>query len=62
MTGNIILNYEDSTRLRYALLHPNIDYSNEEILNIKIHSYGTDSIVQFDDLDLSQLDANLDCQ
>lgn len=64
MTGTIILSREDSAKLRQNLLYPGNEYIQErnnffDKLDscMVISSTGTDSTVEFADLDLSGLDA-----
>ena len=63
MTGPIILSNEDSIRLRKEIINPSDDYieENERFFenlasSMTIRIDGTDSIVEFEDCDLSNLD------
>ena len=64
MTGTIVISPEDSMQIRNSVLNPTTEYlrSREEYFDklascMTIRSDGTDSTVEFDDLDLSNLDA-----
>lgn len=64
MTGTIVLSPEDSLQIRNNILNPTVEYlqARDEYFDrlassMTIHSDGTDTIVEFDDLDLSNLDA-----
>jgi hypothetical protein len=64
MTGTIVLSPEDSLQIRNTILNPTAEYlkARDEFFNnlaskMTIHSDGTDTVVEFDDLDLSNLDA-----
>lgn len=63
MTGTIFLSTEDSLRIRETVLQPTPEYlrSREDYFerlasNMVISSYGTNTVVEFYDLDLSALD------
>ena len=63
MTGPIILSNEDSIRLRKKIINPSDEYieENERFFenlasSMTIRIDGTDSIVEFEDCDLSNLD------
>lgn len=64
MTGTIILSAEDSAQIRQKILNPSSEYIQERqeyfdrlASGMIIHSEGTNSTVEFEDLDLSDLDA-----
>lgn len=66
MTGTIFLSTEDSLRIRETVLQPTPEYlrSREGYFerlasNMKIRSYGTDTVVEFYDLDLSALETKI---
>ena len=63
MTGPIILSKEDSSRLRQNILHPTVEYLQEQeryfeeiASSMIIHKEGSNTRVEFKDLDLSNLD------
>ncbi len=63
MTGPIILSSEDSKKIRDNILTPDAEYIKEReqyfnklSKNITIHRDNTDTIVKFNDLDLSDID------
>ena len=63
MTGPIILSKEDSSRLRQNILHPAVEYLQEQeryfeeiASSMIIHKEGSNTRVEFKDLDLSNLD------
>lgn len=62
MTGPIILSSEDSKRIRNNILIPDTEYIEERkqyfdklSKNITIYRDNTDTIVEFNDLDLSDM-------
>ena len=62
MTGPIILSKEDSSRLRQNILHPTVEYLQEQeryfeeiASSMIIHKEGSNTRVEFKDLDLSNL-------
>lgn len=64
MTGTIYLSGDDSAVIRQNILNPSDEYVRERskffeklASSMVIHTTGTDSTVEFDDLDLSALDA-----
>lgn len=64
MTGTIVLSPDDSVQIRNNVLNPTIEYcqTREEYFDrlassMTIFTDGTDTVVEFDDLDLSDLDA-----
>lgn len=64
MTGTIYLSSDDSAVIRQNILNPSEEYVRERseffeklASSMVIHTTGTDSTVEFDDLDLSALDA-----
>ena len=59
MTGPIILSKEDSSRLRQNILHPTVEYLQEQeryfeeiASSMIIHKEGSNTRVEFKDLDL----------
>ena len=63
MTGPIILSKEDSSRLRQNILRPTVEYLQEQeryfeeiASSMIIHKEGSNTRVEFKDLDLSNLD------
>ena len=67
MTGTIFLSSDDSAAIRQNILNPSKEYIRERSAffeklasSMIIHTTGTDSVVEFNDLDLSALDALLE--
>ena len=56
MTGPIILSKEDSSRLRQNILQEQERYFEEIASSMIIHKEGSNTRVEFKDLDLSNLD------
>ena len=66
MTGTIYLSIDDSAMIRQNILNPSEKYVKEKSMffeklasSMVIHTTGTDSIVEFNNFDLSALDALL---
>ena len=67
MTGTIILSVKDSLQLRQNIFNPSKEYINEKnnffdslASSMVIHSKGSNTTVEFKDLDLAKLDEILD--